>query len=105
MTMENSFVSMFPSSFGFNNNHQEFNEDGTTTTTTTTMSSSNSLDNKNFQSMIIIDHQQNTKINQDQDEFHRKLFFIHYFIRHNFYVYFSFIIQKELDVRNLTSFF
>jgi len=76
--MENTFVSMFPSSssFGFNNNHQEFNEDGTTTTTT--MSSSNSLDNKNFQSMIIIDHQQNRKINQDEDEFHRKFNYLLY---------------------------
>jgi hypothetical protein len=74
MNTENNFVSIFPSSsFGFHNNHQEFNEDGTTN-----MSSSTSLDNQifknnHFPSIMVNDDQQDTNTSEDKGNFHRKL--------------------------------
>jgi hypothetical protein len=61
---------MFPSSsFGFNSNHEQFNEDNTPI-----MPSSTSLNNNNnnIQSMTIIDDQQDESTNEGEDAFHRK---------------------------------
>ncbi|CAF4329985.1 unnamed protein product, partial [Rotaria sp. Silwood2] len=71
MITTNNSLSIVPSSsFGFNHNHQELNEDDATK-----MSSSTSLDmmrfkNNNFPSMMIINDQQDANIDEDKDSFH-----------------------------------
>jgi hypothetical protein len=80
MNTASNFTTMFPSSsFGFNGNHQEFNEDSTTTTTrasSSTLLDTNSFKNNHFPSMIVIDKQSDESSNQGEDEFHRKSSFL-----------------------------
>ncbi len=65
MNTEHNYISMFPSSsFGFNNNHQQFNEDGTTTISSAISLDKNYFKNNYFSSMIIT--------NEDEQQFTSK---------------------------------
>ncbi|CAF1003035.1 unnamed protein product [Rotaria sordida] len=97
MNITNNSLSIFPSSsFGFNHNHQEFNEDNTNK-----ISSSTSLDmmdckNNNFPSMMIINDQQDESMNEDKDSFHREssfYFYIYSFIVLDTIMFYSFFVQ------------
>ncbi|CAF2547101.1 unnamed protein product [Rotaria sp. Silwood2] len=107
MITTNNSLSIVPSSsFGFNHNHQELNEDDATK-----MSSSTSLDmmrfkNNNFPSMMIINDQQDANIDEDKDSFHLTSAVmnahsssVHYNDHRSRYVY-ALDVHQEIIIKN-----
>lgn len=72
--MTSNFIPMFPSSsFEFNRNHQEFNEDSTTTrTSSSTLLDANNFKNNHFPSMITMNNDRQDESSNQEVEFHRK---------------------------------